>query len=105
MAVHDVEQAITKPDPPKAAPTRHNSVLARMSRPPRTQINGLLVWAFLASVLLAAAVLAAAAYWGYRQIQPPALFAPAPPEQSRPAQAVPTANPVSPNASGRLRVA
>jgi hypothetical protein len=37
----------------------------------------LLAWVFSGSMLVAAAALAAGAYWGYRQMQPRPLFTPA----------------------------
>jgi hypothetical protein len=58
-----------------AAPMFNNSVLARTSKPSMTRVSRLLTWVLI-GLLLAAAVLAAG-YWGYQQVQPDPLFAPA----------------------------
>jgi hypothetical protein len=88
MAAHEFEPARAGRDPPTFAP-RNNLVLARMSEPAKTRVGSLLV--FSGSMLVVAAVLAAAGYWGFRHLQRPSLFAPASAssEQGRSVELVP----------------
>jgi hypothetical protein len=97
MTIREFEpaSASTSHDEPAAAPMFNNSVLARTSRPPMTRVSRLLTWV-LAGLFAAAAVFAAA-YWGYRQVQPRPLFTPA--SASTEPAAVPAAS--AGGASGR----
>jgi hypothetical protein len=103
MAAHEFEPARAKRRRP-TVPPRTNLVLARTSRRPKTRSSRLLVWVFSGSMLAAAAVLATAAYWGYRHMQPTPLFAPASvsPERSQPVQPPPVAIPVPPPPRARF---
>ena len=88
MTAQEFEPARAERDPPTSAP-RSNLVLARMSGPGKTRVGSLLV--FSGSMLVVAALLAAAGYWGFRHMQAPPLFAPASAssEQGRSARLVP----------------
>lgn len=60
---------------PRPAPLFDNSVLARTSSPRMTPVSRWLAW--ILAALVAAAIILAAGYWGYRQVQPRPLFTPA----------------------------
>ena len=76
MATHEFDSVRAK-QVRRAVPPRSNSVRARRSIRSKTRGNSLLAWVFSGSMLVAAAALAAGAYWGYRQMQPRPLFTPA----------------------------
>jgi hypothetical protein len=101
MAAHEFESARAKRGR-RAAPPRNDLVRRRRSGRLRTRGDRLLVWAFSASMLVAAAGLAAGAYWGYRQMQPRPLYAPASvdPEHGPAVQPPPVATP-APAPTGR----
>ena len=72
MAAHEVDSARPKRKW-RAIPPRNPLAPARRSGRPK-RVNRFLAWVFSASMLAAAAALAAGAYWGYRQMQPRPLF-------------------------------